>query len=31
MFLGPQELDSIPGAKEELDRLVAELDFSKRK
>lgn len=30
MFLGPQELDSIPGAKEELDRMVAELDFSKR-
>lgn len=26
MFLGPQELESVPGGKEELDRLVAELD-----
>jgi len=30
MFLGPQELESIPGATEELDRLVSELDWSKR-
>lgn len=30
MFLGPQELEGIPGASAELDRMVAELDFSKR-
>lgn len=30
LFLGPQELEQIPGAKEELDRLVQELDFSNR-
>jgi len=30
LFLGPQELEAIPGAKEELDRLVKEMDFSKR-
>nr|UAW09502.1 beta-carotene hydroxylase [Haematococcus lacustris] len=31
MFLGPQELEAIPGATEELDRLVADLDWSKRR
>ena len=27
---GPQELEAVPGGREELDRLVAQLDFSKR-
>lgn len=31
MFLAMQELENIPGAKEEVDRLVAELDFKARK
>lgn len=30
MFLGPQELESIPGATEELERLADALDWSKR-
>ncbi|KAG1657316.1 hypothetical protein FOA52_008044 [Chlamydomonas sp. UWO 241] len=30
MFLGPQELENIPGAKEELERLAEALDWSKR-
>ncbi|KAJ9506738.1 hypothetical protein QJQ45_006012 [Haematococcus lacustris] len=30
MFLGPQELQHIPGAAEEVERLVLELDWSKR-
>ncbi len=31
MFLALQELDSIPGARDEVERMVQELDFSKRK
>ncbi len=30
MFLALQELDAIPGARAEVDRMVSELDFSKR-
>lgn len=30
MFLAVQELDAIPGAREELERLTDELDWSKR-
>jgi beta-carotene 3-hydroxylase len=31
MFLGPQELEAIPGGREELDRLVAQADAAAKK
>mmetsp|Transcript_15104 Transcript_15104/g.32729 ORF Transcript_15104/g.32729 Transcript_15104/m.32729 type:complete len:324 (-) Transcript_15104:1299-2270(-) len=30
MFLAPQELEAFPGAKEDMERMVAELDWSRR-